>query len=74
MKLLARTLSRKWELNSNWLTAGKECGSVFSSRLWGGALRDNTKNGCVADYFNLRLGFDLQPIVRVKPTDVLSFD
>ena len=50
MKLLARTLSRKWELNSNWLTAGKECGSVFSSRLWGGALRDDTKNGCVADY------------------------
>ena len=23
---------------------------VFSSRLWGGALRDDTKNGCVADY------------------------
>ena len=30
-----------------------ECGSVFSSRLWGGALRDDTKNGCVADYMLL---------------------
>ena len=29
---------------------GKECGSVFSSRSWGGALRDETKNGCVGDY------------------------
>ena len=45
----AQTPSRKWELNSNWLTAGKECGSIPSSRLWGGALRDDTKNGCVAD-------------------------
>ena len=27
-----------------------ECGSILSSRLWGGALRDDTKNGCVADY------------------------
>ena len=48
---VARTPSRKWELNSNWLTAGKECGSILSSRLWEGALRDDTKNGCVADYF-----------------------
>ena len=46
---VARTPSRKWELNSNWLTARKECGSILSSRLWGGALRDDTKNGCVAD-------------------------
>jgi len=29
---------------------GKECGLIFSSRWWGGALRDDTKNGCVADY------------------------
>ena len=28
---------------------GKECGSVISSRLWGGALRDDAKNGCVAE-------------------------
>ena len=27
-----------------------ECGSILSSRLWGGALHDDTKNGCVADY------------------------
>ena len=40
---------REWELNCNWLTAGKECGSILSSRLWGGALRDDTKKGCVAD-------------------------
>ena len=46
----ARTPSRKWELNSHWLTAGKECGSMFSSRLWGGTLRDDTRNACVADY------------------------
>ena len=36
-------------LNPNWLTAGKECGSILSSRSWGGALRDNSKKGCVAD-------------------------
>ena len=29
---------------------GKECGPGFSSRLWGGALRDETNNGCVGDY------------------------
>ena len=44
-----RTPSRKWELNSNWLIAGKECGSILSSRGWGGALRDDTKNGCIVD-------------------------
>ena len=44
---MARKPSRKWELNSYWLTAGKECGSILSSRLWGGVLRDDTKNGCV---------------------------
>ena len=27
-------------------TKGKECCSNVSSRLWGGALRDETKNGC----------------------------
>ena len=29
---------------------GKECCSDVSSRLWGGALRDETKNGCEGDY------------------------
>ena len=27
----------------------KEWGLILSSRLWGGVLRDDTKNGCVAD-------------------------
>ena len=31
-------------------TKGKECCSNVSSRLWGGALRDETKNGCEGDY------------------------
>jgi len=31
-------------------TKGKECGSKESSRLWGGALRDEPKNGCEGDY------------------------
>ena len=30
-------------------TKGKECCSNVSSRLWGGALRDETKNGCEGD-------------------------
>jgi len=28
---------------------GRECGSKESSRLWGGALRDEPKNGCEGD-------------------------
>ena len=35
---LARTPSRKWELNCYWLTAGKEYGSILSSRLQVGGL------------------------------------
>ena len=31
-------------------TKGKECCSNVGSRLWGGALRDETKNGCEGDY------------------------
>ena len=31
-------------------TMGKECGLNVSSRLWGGALRDETQNGCEGDY------------------------
>ena len=30
---VARTPSRKWELNSNWLTAGKECGSIVGGSV-----------------------------------------
>ena len=44
---MVRTPSRKWELNSNLLNARKECGSILSSRLLGGASRDDTKNDCV---------------------------
>ena len=43
---MARTPSRKWKLNSNWLTVGKECGFTLSSHVWGGAERDYTNNGC----------------------------
>ena len=31
---------------------GKECCANVSSRLWGGALRDETKNGCEGDYMS----------------------
>ena len=50
-----QTPSRKCQLNSNWLTIGKECGSILSSHLWGGALRHDTKNGSAADYLALGL-------------------
>ena len=56
---MARTPSRKEELNSNCLTAGTKCGSVLRSRLWGGVLRDDTKNDCVADYNNIQFTFNL---------------
>ena len=47
---MARTPSRKWELNSNWLTAGKECGSILSSRLGRGEfLRDDSKTAVRQD-------------------------
>ena len=39
-----------WEPNSDWSHMGKECGSKESTRLWGGALRDEPKNGCEGDY------------------------
>ena len=32
-------------------TKRKECYLNVTSRLWGGALRDDTKNGCEGDYF-----------------------
>ena len=53
---MSRTPSRKWELNSNWLTEGKGCGSIVSSHLWEGALHDDTKNSCVADFPGALLG------------------
>ena len=51
---------RDWFVRQTVKTKGKECGSVFSSRSWGGALRDETKNGCVGDYLAARQDyFDL---------------
>ena len=35
---------------------GKECCSNVSSRLWGGALRDDTKNGCEGVYQLVNFG------------------
>ena len=42
---IARTVS-----GSDWSNKGKECGSKESSRLWGGALRDEPNNRCEGDY------------------------
>ena len=44
---LARTPLKKWELNSNWLTAG----IWFDSQqpFLGRSVRDDAKNGCVED-------------------------
>ena len=46
---VARTTSRKWKLDSKWLNAGKEYGSGLAAVCGGGEMRDETKNGCVAD-------------------------
>ena len=46
---VARTTFRKWKLDSNWLNAEKEYGSVLAAVCGGGEMRDETKNGCVAD-------------------------
>ena len=43
-------LIQDWVVRQTTNTKGKECGSVLSSRLWVGVLRDEIKNGCVADY------------------------
>ena len=46
---IVKFLVHDWFVRYTTNTKGKECGSVLTSRLWGGALRDDTKNGCVAD-------------------------
>ena len=46
---IVKFLKHDWFVRKTTNTKGKECGSILSSRLWGGALRDDTKNGCVAD-------------------------
>ena len=47
-------------------TKGKECCSNVSSRLWGGALRDETKNGCEGDYPTKDMVIDPSPKWRPK--------
>ena len=46
---IVKFLIHDWFLCQITNTKGKECGSVLSSHLWGGLLRDDTKNSCVAD-------------------------
>ena len=50
LKTWREGLPENGSLNLIGELSGKECGSVYSSRLWGGVLRDDTKNGCVGDY------------------------
>ena len=47
---IVKFLLDDWFLRQTTNTKGKERGSVLSSPLWRGALRDDTKNGYVADY------------------------
>ena len=35
------------------------CKTCLLACLWGGALRDDTKNGCVADYIDVRFNSSL---------------
>ena len=46
---IVKFLIHDWFVRQTTNTKGKECGLILSSRLWGGAFRDDTKNGCVAD-------------------------
>ena len=46
--LIGRILNNVSDLIGAKTTKGKECLNV-SSCLWGGALRDDTKNGCEGD-------------------------
>ena len=47
---IVKFLIHYWFVRQTTNTKGKECGPNLSSHLWGGELRDDTKNGCVADY------------------------
>ena len=46
---IVKFLIHDWFLHQTTNTKGKECCSVLSRHLWGGLLRDDTKNSCVAD-------------------------
>ena len=48
--LIGRLLNNVSDLIGAKTTKGKECCLNVSSRLWRGALRDDTKNGCEGDY------------------------
>ena len=48
--LIGRILNNVSDLIGAKTTKGKECCLNVSSRLWGGALRDDTKNGYEGDY------------------------
>ena len=48
--LIGRILNNVSDLIGAKTTKGKECCLNVSSRLWGGALCDDTKNGCEGDY------------------------
>ena len=47
---IVKFLIHYWFVRGTTNTKGKECGPNLSGHLWGGELRDDTKNGCVADY------------------------
>ena len=46
---IVKFLTHDWFVRWTTNTEGKECSSILSSRLWGEALRDCTKDGCVKD-------------------------
>ena len=50
---IVKLLRRDWLFQFTANTKGKACSSNASSGLWGGALQDDTKNGCVGDYLSL---------------------
>ena len=52
---IVKTIIHGWFVCYTTNTKGKECSSILSSRLWQGALRGDTKNGCVADYPSISL-------------------
>ena len=42
--------------------------SVVTQCPWGGALREDTKNGCVADYINIQMCHNTSLFVTALPT------
>ena len=50
--VIVNLLRLDWLFRFTANTKGEARSSNGSSRLWGGALRDDTKNGCVGDHWN----------------------